>query len=121
MKRQPRNKQNNALNNSRSLRIESLEDRKLMTVAAEMVQWDQHLWHQMLTGGDEMMDARAIGGANAMRGCVTVNDKAVEVVVTWRGMDETVDGAVGGTAAQCGQADARRRSVRIATTIVEGI
>ena len=38
MKRQPRNKQNNALNNSRSLRIESLEDRKLMTVAAEMVQ-----------------------------------------------------------------------------------
>jgi|GEM_PF-3145985 len=38
MKRQPRNKQNNALNNSRSLRMESLEDRKLMTVAAEMVQ-----------------------------------------------------------------------------------
>ena len=89
--------------------------------AAEMVQWDQHMWHQMLTGADEMMDGRAMGGANAMRGCVTVNDKAVEVVVTWRGMDETVDGAVGGTAAQCGQADARRRSVRIATTIVEGI
>ena len=41
MKRQPRNKQNNALNNSRSLRIESLEDRKLMTVAAEMVQMPQ--------------------------------------------------------------------------------
>ena len=85
------------------------------------VQWDQHLWHQMLTGGDEMMGDRAIGGASDMRGCVTVNDAAVEVVVTWRGMDETIDGAVGGSAALCGQADARRRSVRIATTIVEGI
>ena len=89
--------------------------------ASEMVQWDQHLWHQMLTGGDEMMGDRAIGGASGMRGCVTVNDAAVEVVVTWRGMDETIDGAVGGSAALCGQADARRRSVRIATTIVEGI
>jgi len=88
---------------------------------SEMVQWDQHLWHQMLTGGDEMMGDRAIGGASDMRGCVTVNDAAVEVVVTWRGMDETVDGAVGGSAALCGQADARRRSVRIVTTIVEGI
>ena len=90
-------------------------------VAPEMVQWDQHQWHQMLTGRDEMMGDRAIGGASGMRGCVTVSDAAVEVVVTWRGMDETVDGAVGGTAAQCGQADARRRSVRIATTIVEGV
>jgi len=41
MKRQPRNKQNSAVSNSRSLRIESLEDRKLMTVAAEMVQMPQ--------------------------------------------------------------------------------
>ena len=41
MKRQPRNKQNSAVTNSRSLRIESLEDRKLMTVAAEMVQMPQ--------------------------------------------------------------------------------
>lgn len=89
--------------------------------ASEMVQWDQHMWHQMLTGTDEMMADRAIGSASGMRGCVTVSDAAVEVVVTWRGMDETVDGAVGGTAAQCGQADARRRSVRIATTIVEGV
>ena len=89
--------------------------------ASEMVQWDQHMWHQMLTGADEMMGARAMGGASGMRGCVTVNDAAVEVVVTWRGMDDTADGAVGGTAAQCGQADARRRSVRIATTIVQGI
>lgn len=89
--------------------------------AAEMVQWDQHLWHQMLTGGDEIMAGRAIGAASDILGCVTVSDAAVEVVVTWRGMDETVDGAVGGTAAQCGQADARRRSVRIATTIVEAI
>jgi type IV pilus assembly protein PilV len=89
--------------------------------ASEMVQWDQHLWHQMLTGGDEMIGDRVIGGASGMRGCVTVSDAAVEVVVSWRGMDETVDGAVGGSAALCGQADARRRSVRIATTIVEGI
>ena len=89
--------------------------------AAEMVQWDQHLWHHMLTGSDEMIGHRAIGGANGMRGCVTVSDATVEVVVTWRGMDETVDGAVGGSAALCGQADARRRSVRIATTIAEGI
>jgi type IV pilus assembly protein PilV len=88
---------------------------------AEMVQWDQHLWHQMLTGGNEMIGDRAIGGASGMRGCVAVSDAAVEVVVSWRGMDETVDGAVGGTAAQCGQADARRRSIRVATTIVEGI
>jgi type IV pilus assembly protein PilV len=89
--------------------------------AAEMVQWDQHTWHQMLTGDDEMMGDRAMGGASGMRGCVTVSGTAVEVVAIWRGMDDTVDGAVGGTAAQCGQADARRRSVRIATTIVEGI
>ena len=41
MKRQLRNKQNSAVTNSRSLRIESLEDRKLMTVAAEMVQMPQ--------------------------------------------------------------------------------
>ncbi|MFP6604461.1 MAG: hypothetical protein VB862_18160, partial [Pirellulaceae bacterium] len=41
MKRQPRNKQNRAVTNSRSLRIESLEDRKLLTVAAEMVQMPQ--------------------------------------------------------------------------------
>ncbi len=41
MKRQLRNKQNSALTNSRSLRIESLEDRQLMTVAAEMVQMPQ--------------------------------------------------------------------------------
>ena len=41
MKRQPRNKQNRAVTNSRSLRIESLEDRKLLTVAAEMVQVPQ--------------------------------------------------------------------------------
>ena len=41
MKRQLRNKQNRALTNSRSLRIESLEDRQLMTVAAEMVQMPQ--------------------------------------------------------------------------------
>ena len=88
---------------------------------AEMVQWDQHLWHQMLTGGDEMIGDRVIGGASGTRGCVTVSDAAVEVVVSWQGMDETVDGAVGGSAALCGQADARRRSVRIATTIVEGI
>jgi hypothetical protein len=86
-----------------------------------MVQWDQHTWHQMLTGDDEMMGDRAMGGASGMRGCVTVSGTAVEVVAIWRGMDDTVDGAVGGTAAQCGQADARRRSVRIATTIVEGI
>ena len=90
-------------------------------VATEMVQWDQHMWSQLLTGGDEMIGDRVIGGANDMRGCVTVSDATVEVVVTWRGMDETVDGAVGGTAAQCGQSDARRRSVRIATTIVKGI
>ena len=41
MKRQPRNKQNSAVSNSRSLRVESLEDRNLMTVAAEMVQMPQ--------------------------------------------------------------------------------
>ena len=56
-----------------------------------------------------------------MRGCITAAKGEVEVVVSWRGMDETTDGALGGTAALCGVADARRRSVRIATRIVDSI
>jgi hypothetical protein len=75
----------------------------------------------MLVGRDEQIDDRNVGSANAMRGCITAAKGEVEVVVSWRGMDETTDGALGGTAVLCGVSDARRRSVRIATRIVDSI
>ena len=75
----------------------------------------------MLTGRDEKVGDRSVGGANAMQGCITVLDTSVEVVVVWLTLEDTTDGAVSGTAAQCGQPDTRRRSVRVETTVVEGI
>ena len=88
---------------------------------AEIRQWDLYRGEEMLVGRDEQIDDRNVGSANAMRGCITAANGEVEVVVSWRGMDETTDGALGGTAALCGVSDARRRSVRIATRIVDSI
>lgn len=85
--------------------------------ASEMMAWDRHIWERMLTGDDERVDGRIVGGATGRRGCITTAGEDVEVVVVWSGMDETSDGAVGGTAAQCGVGNARRRSVRIVTKI----
>ena len=87
----------------------------------EIAEWDRYSWDQMLTGRDEKVGDRSVGGANAMQGCITVLDTSVEVVVVWLTLEDTTDGAVSGTAAQCGQPDTRRRSVRVETAVVEGI
>ena len=89
--------------------------------AADIRQWDQYRWEELLVSRDAEIGDHSVGSANAMRGCITVANDDVEVVVSWRGMDATTDGALGGTAALCGVADAHRRSVRVATRIVDAI
>ncbi|MBW3140802.1 type IV pilus modification protein PilV [Ferrimonas balearica] len=86
----------------------------------QMLLWDQYLWDQQLLGTDERIGERNLGSPADMTGCIYVSGNDVEVVVSWRGMNATRDGA-GEDSSNCGTADNHRRMVRVETVIVEGV
>lgn len=77
---------------------------------------DQYEWEQKLIGADTKAGSVNAGGLTNASGCISENNNAVTVVVSWQGRTEVADGAdanVGAVSSNCGTASDTRRQVII--------
>jgi type IV pilus assembly protein PilV len=84
--------------------------------SAQMVATDLYQWTQLLRGANVTSDGQNVGGLINATGCVTENNNAVTVTVSWQGRTSTQDGAAAAafaTDAACGTANDQRRQVHI--------
>jgi type IV pilus assembly protein PilV len=83
--------------------------------SAQRVTNDLFEWEQSLMGANvQSATATNAGGLLGARGCISVNNGAVEVAVSWQGRIETHDGATENTVintVQCGTAGTKRRQI----------
>lgn len=75
----------------------------------EMATNDKYEWEQALMGADVKNDDKYAGGLIDGRACITVNNNAVTVVITWKGRVELVNGST----ENCGSTGSERRQVLI--------
>lgn len=83
--------------------------------------WDKYQWEQLFSGSSEATGGRDIGGLDKPIACIRVqNTGDVTVVMTWRGIRESSDGAATGSdfAKECGAESKRRRVYVISTVII---
>jgi type IV pilus assembly protein PilV len=81
-----------------------------------MVATDLYQWTQLLRGANVTSDGQNVGGLINATGCVTENNNAVTVTVSWQGRTSTQDGAAAAafaTDTACGTANDQRRQVHI--------
>lgn len=84
--------------------------------SAQMVATDLYQWTQLLRGANVTSGGQNAGGLINATGCVTENNNAVTVTVSWQGRTSTQDGAAAAaftTNAACGTANDQRRQVHI--------
>jgi len=90
--------------------------------SAQMVATDLFLWTQQLRGANVTAGGQNAGGQNAggllnAVGCITENNNAITVTVSWQGRTSTQDGAAAdvgfATNTACGTANDQRRQVHI--------
>ncbi|MDX2368641.1 MAG: type IV pilus modification protein PilV [Colwellia sp.] len=84
--------------------------------SAQMVATDLYQWTQLLRGANVTSGGQNVGGLINATGCVTENNNAVTVTVSWQGRTSTQDGAAAAafaTNAACGTANDQRRQVHI--------
>lgn len=74
---------------------------------AEMATNDQYEWELALMGADVKNGTKNTGGLVDARACISVNNNAVTVVVTWQGRTELVNGST----ESCGDTGSQRRQV----------
>ncbi|WP_298442516.1 type IV pilus modification protein PilV [uncultured Ferrimonas sp.] len=86
----------------------------------ELLQWDRFHWEQMLLGSAEQRGSTNIGAPAGIVGCIFVTGIVVEVVVSWRGLVASSDGASNhsANAKTCGQSNSHRRQVVLNTVIL---
>ncbi len=83
--------------------------------------WDLYQWEQLFGGASESVGGRDVGGLDTPTACIQVQASgAVLVVITWRGIRSSSDGASGkGTFIEgCGTSSDRRRVYSINTVII---
>lgn len=76
---------------------------------AEMATNDLYEWEMALMGADVKNNTKNAGGLVGARACVSVNNNAVTVVITWQGRMELVNGSTQG----CGSTGSKRRQVLV--------
>ncbi len=85
--------------------------------SAQMVATDLFQWTQQLRGANVTAGGQNAGGLLNAIGCITQNNNAITVTVSWQGRTSTQDGAAAGvglvTNAACGTANDQRRQVHI--------
>jgi type IV pilus assembly protein PilV len=84
--------------------------------SAQMVATDLYQWTQLLRGANITSGGENVGGLINATGCVTENNNAVTVTISWQGRISTQDGAAAATFATdvgCGTANDQRRQVHI--------
>lgn len=85
--------------------------------SAQMVATDLFLWTQQLRGANVIAGGQNAGGLLNAVGCITENNNAVTVTVSWQGRTSTQDGAAANvdfaTNTTCGTANDQRRQVHI--------
>ncbi|WP_169628126.1 type IV pilus modification protein PilV [Ferrimonas senticii] len=89
--------------------------------AAQLALWDRYQWDQQLLGAAVQRASTNIGAPPSVTGCVFVNGINVEVVISWRGMHQSSDGAAANSsdAQSCGTANAYRRQVVLASVVMD--
>lgn len=84
--------------------------------SAQMVATDLYQWTQLLRGANVTSGGQNAGGLTNAIGCITENNNAVTVTVSWQGRTSTQDGAAAAAFATnvgCGTANDKRRQVHI--------
>lgn len=84
--------------------------------SAQMAATDLYQWTQLLRGANVTSDGQNVGGLINATGCVTEENNAVTVTVSWQGRTSTQDGAATAafaTDTACGTANDQRRQVHI--------
>lgn len=80
-----------------------------LCTSAEMNTNDLYEWESALMGADVKKGSSNAGGLVDARACVTVNNNAINVVITWQGRTEIVNGSTEG----CGDSGNKRRQVLV--------
>lgn len=80
-----------------------------LCTATEMANNDQYEWELALMGADVKNGTNNTGGLVDARACVSVNNNAVTVVITWQGRTELVNGST----EDCGDTGSKRRQVLV--------
>jgi len=86
---------------------------------AQMVTNDLFEWEMMLMGADVTAGGANLGGLVGARGCITHQNNAITVVISWEGREDIRDGATqnSATAQACGTANSKRRQVEISAFV----
>jgi type IV pilus assembly protein PilV len=106
------------LNTAPSVRCNSAA---ALCTSAQMVANDLYEWEVKLMGADVTADGKNVGGLVGATGCVSHDNNAVTVVVSWQGRVTTADGydadnnsATAATLANsCGISSSKRRQVTV--------
>ncbi|MCL1044072.1 type IV pilus modification protein PilV [Shewanella electrodiphila] len=82
--------------------------------------WDLYQWERLFQGDNEQLSGKSIGGLDSATACIDINVSDVTVVMTWKGIRGTSDGASAGSsfAKNCGTTSDRRRVLEINTAIL---
>lgn len=86
--------------------------------------WDLFQWERALAGENEMsggVGGTKVGGLDTPTACIEVNGMNVLVVITWKGIRKTSDGAATNAntfVKGCGSSTDRRRVLAINTVII---
>ncbi|MDO6679823.1 type IV pilus modification protein PilV [Shewanella sp. 4_MG-2023] len=82
--------------------------------------WDLYQWERLFQGDYEQLSGTSIGGLDSATACIDINVSDVTVVMTWKGIRGTSDGASDGSsfAKNCGTTSDRRRVLEINTAIL---
>jgi type IV pilus assembly protein PilV len=78
-----------------------------LCTVTEMATNDRYEWEMALMGANVKNGSKNAGGLVNSRACVSVNNNAVTVVITWQGRTELVNGSTEG----CGATGSNRRQV----------
>ncbi|MFK3977075.1 type IV pilus modification protein PilV [Shewanella vesiculosa] len=83
--------------------------------------WDLFQWERAFLGTSEKSsDNTNVGGLDSPTACISVNAPNVTVVITWKGVRTSSDGAEGqaNVVKDCGSSSDRRRTLAINTAII---
>ena len=80
-----------------------------LCTTTELTVNDQYEWEMALMGADVKNGSNHTGGLVDGRACVSVDNNAVTVVITWQGRSELVNGST----ENCGATGSKRRQVLV--------
>ncbi|RLV61427.1 type IV pilus modification protein PilV [Parashewanella curva] len=96
------------------------QDRAAVCTPSQMRRANLYLWEQALMGKSELEGTTAVGGLDSPTACIVVNNSRVEVMISWRGIRKTSDGATDHYSGKtCGTASSQRRLYVVKSIIRE--